>query len=49
MAFFYFKMAKKMPRKINNNEDDDNLDQKDKDYKAIYLIGIVLNGLFPIV
>jgi len=49
LAFFYLMMAKKMPQKIDSSEDVGIQDQPVQANSVIYWIGIVLNGLLPIV
>ena len=44
LAFYYYKIAKNMPRVLNPENEHD----QPKDYKALYWIGIVLNALVPI-
>ena len=43
LAFFYFKMAKNMPRVIAANDND-----PPRDYPKTYWTGVVLNAILPI-
>ena len=40
LAFFYFKMAKNMPRVIN--------EEQIKSYKLLYWLGVAFNAVMPI-
>ena len=47
LAFFYFKMAKNMPRVINSHQG--NAISEVKSYIVLYWAGIIFNAVFPLI